>query len=207
MNPEKAATFIFLVVLTVVPLKAQWDIGGVIDFNVAGISVNPPIASENFSSRFVPGIGAVANRQITDRIELHAEPMFLQKGARLHDGSEIVVFRINYLEIPLMITYSFRMDGPLVPYAMIGPSIGMLAGASYKFSDGWVQDEKDHTGFFDLGAGFGGGVKLPMGNNFLFGEARYMLGFVNVNTEVDESAVRNRGLQMLVGLTLPVGAR
>ncbi|HER07540.1 MAG TPA: PorT family protein [Bacteroides sp.] len=204
MHPSRLITCVYLVMATVIPLQAQWEIGGIIDLNIAGISVIPKPRSESYSSRFGPGIGAVAKRQVTDRIGFRAEPMFLQKGARLHEGGDVIVFNINYLEFPLLITYDFRMDGPLVPYAMIGPSIGLLAGASFRYSDGWKQDETDNTRFFDFGAGLGGGVELPRGNKNFFAETRYVVGFVNVNRDQDESSVYNRGLQILVGVTIPV---
>ena len=59
----------------------------------------------------------------------------------------------------------------------------------------------------DLGLGFGGGVKLPRGNKTFFAEARYVLGLTNINDEGGggESSVKNRGLQILAGVTVPLG--
>ena len=205
MRTVKTTTLIFLVMTTAISLHAQWEIGGVINFNIAGIHVRPVPSSESYSSRLGFGIGVVANRELTDRIDLHAEPMYLQKGARLQDDSEVIIFKLNYFEIPFMITYSFKLDSPLVPYAMLGPSIGFLSGAKYRFSDGWEQDETEDTGFFDFGAGFGGGVEYLLDQVRLFAETRYVVGFVNVNKEAGESTVKNRGLQVLFGVTIPVG--
>ncbi len=205
MNPSRLSAFVFLVISAVIPLRAQWEIGGLFDLNISGIHVSPVPSSESYSSRLAPGIGGLVNHQFTDRIGFRAEPMFLQKGARLHDESETIVFKINYLEIPLMVTYSFRVGGPLVPYAMTGPSIGFLTGARFRSSDGWEHDETAHTRFFDFGAGFGAGVEYPWKNLNLFAETRYMIGFVNVNRDADESSVKNRGLQILLGATVPVG--
>ena len=44
--------------------------------------------------------------------------------------------------------------------------------------------------------------------NRLFAEARYVLGLTNINDESgasNESTVKTRGLQILIGATIPIG--
>ncbi len=77
----------------------------------------------------------------------------------------------------------------------------------YCIEDGGEQDEKDNTNTFDFGLGFGGGVRYPHNNKTFFAEARYVFGLTNVNKESDESTVKNRGLQVFVGVTFPVGTK
>jgi hypothetical protein len=69
-----------------VPLKGQTRIGGVIDFHIAGINVQPDITSEEYSSYLGFGIGAVVDRMITETIDLHLEPMILQKWGKISPG-------------------------------------------------------------------------------------------------------------------------
>lgn len=92
-----------------------------------------------------------------------------------------------------------------MPYAMAGPSVGLLAKAKYDSGDN-EQDATDETRKIDFSAGFGLGVQIPEGNRMLFAEVRYLLGFVNINNQTDESTVKNRGVQFLVGITIPLGS-
>jgi len=205
MRLDKFVTIAFLTMLIAIPLQAQWEFGGLIDLNLASINVNPDVSSEDYSSRIGFGLGIVVDYPLTDQLDLHAEPMFLQKGGRIDITSEVVVFKINYLEIPLMLRYIFEYDASFLPYAMAGPSIGLLTSAKYDNNAGRVQDEKDSTKGIDLGVGFGGGVKLPRGNKTFFAELRYVLGLVDINKEAHESTVKNRGLQLVGGVTIPIG--
>jgi len=104
-----------------------------------------------------------------------------------------------------MFRYTLDLSEALLPYAMAGPSIGLLTNAKLKVKDGGEQDEKDNTNFFDFGVGFGGGVEHPRGNMTFFAEIRYVLGLTNINKESDESTVKNRGLQIVAGVTIPIG--
>ena len=201
----RPVTLLLVVMLSGFPLQAQWKIGAALNFNIAGISVSPEPGSESYSNYFGLGLGAVVDREITSRIHLHTEPMFLQKGARLQDPFGSLIFKIIYLEIPLMVRYEFEIDASVKPYALIGPSVGFLLNAKYEFEEGGEQNETEYTRFLDFGAGFGGGIKLPVDEMDLFAETRYMFGFVNVNKEAGESVVNNRGLQIILGAVFPIG--
>ncbi len=207
MSFGKMAAFTCLVMLAAVPLQAQWEVGGLIGLNVASISVPTGTSSEDYSSRLGFGIGAVVDRILTDQIILHVEPMFLQKGATLENSVVKLKYKVNYLEIPIMVKYAFRINSVLAPYAMAGPSLGFLTGAKFEDEEGNSQNEKDNTSAFDFGVGLGGGVSIPHENLTFFAETRYVLGLANTNKETDESVVKNRGLQILVGVTLPVGPK
>jgi len=104
-----------------------------------------------------------------------------------------------------MFRYHFQSAASARPYVMAGPSLGFLLSAKYDFKDGPEYDAKDETKGLDLGVGLGGGVSIPRGDKTFFAEARYVLGLTNINDESDESTVKNRGLQVLVGATIPLG--
>jgi hypothetical protein len=108
MSYGKVAAFLGLCLLSLLPVKAQWEVGGLINFNLAGISVQPEISSEDYSGRLGFGIGAVVDRALTDVITLHLEPMFLQKGATVKDSEVTLKFKVNYIELPVMVKYAFR---------------------------------------------------------------------------------------------------
>ena len=207
MSPGKIVVSTCLALLSFIPLQAQWEFGGLVDFNLASLSVNPASSSENLSGRFGFGIGAVVDRPLTEVIILHVEPMFLQKGGTIETSTFTLVYKVSYIELPIMIKYAFQINSSLMPYAMAGPSIGLLTSAKYDDNDGTVQDEKDNTNGFDFGLGLGGGVSYPHGNMTFFAETRYVFGLANINKESDESTVKNRGLQVILGVTFPFGPK
>jgi opacity protein-like surface antigen len=184
---------------------AQWSVGGVVGMNAAGIKVTPEIGSEDYSGRAAFGIGVVVDRQLMDNLDLHMEPMYLQKGAKVSETGFSATFKVNYFELPVMVRYSLPVDLPVTPYAMAGPSVGLLTKAKYDSGEN-EQDATSETRSIDFSAGFGAGVQIPEGNRMLFAEVRYLLGFVNINNQSDESTVKNRGLQILVGITIPLGS-
>ena len=207
MNSRKIAVIAGIFMLSLIPLQAQWELGGLIDLNLASFSVKGVSSSENYSGRVGFGIGFVADRPLTDRISLHAQPMFLSKGGTVETSTITLVFKVNYLEIPLMFKYDFPINSTLTPYAMAGPTVGLLTGAKLVADDGETQDEKENTNTFDFGLGFGGGVSIPHDKLTFFAETRYVVGLANINKEVDEFTVKNRGLQIILGVTVPVGAK
>jgi opacity protein-like surface antigen len=207
MSLNKIATLAIFTMLSFFPLQAQWEVGGLIGLNISNLSVNPGSSSEDYSSRLGLGIGVVVDKPLSDQIHLHAEPMFLQKGSSLETSDFTAVFKLSYIELPIMFKYVFQTSASVIPYAMAGPSIGLLTSSKVDFEDGGEQDEKDNTNIFDFGLGFGGGISLPHENLTFFAETRYVFGLTNVNKESDESTVKNRGLQVIIGVTFPVGSK
>lgn len=166
------------------------------------MKVDPNPSSEDYSGRFGFGIGAVLDRPLTGQLELHAEPMFLQKGTTIDDDGDEVNFNSSYFELPIMLRYNFQPQGNLIPYAMAGPSFGYLLGAQIE-AGGSEFDVKDGFKIADVGAGFGGGVKIPKDDFEIFIETRYVLGLANVNDdESDGTTVKNRGIAFLAGVTI-----
>jgi len=77
-----------MLVLFASPLQAQWNIGGVIGINLASISVDPEPSSEDYSGRIGFGFGVVLDRELSGQIDLHFEPMFLQKGSTIGEAGD-----------------------------------------------------------------------------------------------------------------------
>jgi len=77
MRLNKFSTIVVLTILLHLPLEAQWEIGGLIDFNISSINVSTGTSGEDYSSYLGFGIGAVVDRTLTGQLDLHAEPMFL----------------------------------------------------------------------------------------------------------------------------------
>lgn len=146
---------------------------------------------------------------LSQDLVLTLEPMYLQKGAELdYPGGDIKV-KTAYLEVPVMLKYVFGGTG-IRPYVMGSPTIGFNLGAEREHThDGETETEdvKDTVKSTDFGLGFGGGARVPAGNNFIFVEARYALGLTNTNEDPDDpdTDVKTKGVQIFAGITFPIG--
>ncbi len=140
---------------TALPLQAQWNIGALLNIGSSTVNVDPNPSSEEYSGRFGFGMGVVLDRPLTGQIDLHTEPMLLQKGTTIDDDGEEVVFKSSYLELPMMIRYNFQPSGNITPYAMAGPSLGYLTGAKFEYGSS-ENEAKDDFKSFDFGIGLGG---------------------------------------------------
>lgn len=187
-----------------VPLSAQLTVGGFIDLNIAGISVKPDISSEDYSSYLGFGFGGIATYPLMNGLALQAEPMLLQKGGKVTEFDETLTIKILYIDIPVFLRYNIAVSESVVPYVILGPNLGFRASAKVVFPDGSSSEANDEFSAIDFGLGLGGGVDVPYGNLIFFGETRYVFGLNNINMESGESTVKNRGLQILLGVKVPI---
>jgi len=207
MNPKGFILACILCCFTLLPLSAQLTVGGFLDLNIAGLNVKPAGTGEDYSSLLGFGLGGVVTYPLSGGFALQGEPMILQKGGKLTEFDETVTLRLLYIEIPVFIRYNIAMANESVrPYVILGPNLGIRTSAKAVFPDGSTDDISDQFAGTDLGLGFGGGVEVPYNKLIFFGETRYVFGLndINAETDADESKVRNRGLQILLGIKVPL---
>jgi len=189
------------------PVYAQGNFGVLGGWNLANASIDPDQGLD-WKTRKVYGFGVVLDYSVTDFVTLHLEPMLLGKGPKAKEGEKKVVFRLTYVEIPVMFKYIIGTN-TIKPYLMAGPTIGFLQDAKLKVTTGgdseW-DDMKDDLKSIDFGFGFGAGLDLPIGNNSIFVEARYSLGLMNIadSAEGPYADVKTRGIQIFAGITFPM---
>lgn len=189
---------------TAAPAAAQLSVGGLLGLNISGLRVVPDISSEEYSSYAGFGIGGVVDYALGDVVDIHGTPMLLQRGGKITEGTRSATLKILYLEVPVFLRYTIELDGDIWPYIIAGPHIGMRLQANAVYPGGVKDPVDDQFAFFDLGAAFGGGVHIHLDEQTLFAEARYGMGFLNLNREAEESTVTNRGVLITAGITFPL---
>jgi len=181
--------------------------------NIAGFSVKSGGGTgEDYTSRLGFGVGGIATYPLMNGLAIQVEPMILQKGGKITELDETYINKLLYFEIPVFLRYNITLNSNTVlPYVILGPSLGFRLSAKVKFtSDGFIADAKDQYTAIDFGLGPGGGVEVPHGNLIFFAETRYVFGLNNINQEYGQSGevkVMNRGLQILLGVKVPVPAK
>jgi hypothetical protein len=151
------------------------------------------------------GIGGIVTYPLKNGLALQAEPMILQKGGKVTEDDETLTLKLLYFDIPVFLRYNFAVSESYLPYVILGPNLGFRTSAKVVFPDGSSFDASDEFSSIDLGLGLGGGVEVPLSKLILFGETRYVFGLNDINKESGESTVKNRGLQILLGVKVPIG--
>lgn len=202
---RKSVVFIAMLVLAAIPATAQHRIGFIGGLNLANVSVDPEETGIDYSNRTAFGGGGVLDLRLAENIALQLEPMFLQKGTKVSDGSDEVKVKLSYIEVPALLKFMLGQSSTR-PYIMAGPSVGFRLSA--KISNGGEIDIKEVIKSTDFGLDFGAGISFPAGNNAIFVEGRYGLGLSNINDDREDpnTDVKNKGIQFMAGITFPLGS-
>jgi hypothetical protein len=129
----------------------------------------------------------------------------------------------SYIRVPIFLKYSYPFWEVIKTYLYTGPSVayrlnfkmeGEFAGLNI------TADLKNVTQDFDFGLGFGAGVEIPLNVLSIIVEGKYYLGLTDQHKDgtfdaeaggltikgtFDESnKFKNRGIQILVGITFPI---
>jgi hypothetical protein len=191
--------------LAMAPLKAQLTVGGFLDLNIAGLNVKPGGSGEDYSSFLGFGLGGIVTYELMNGLAIQGEPMIVQKGGKITEFDETFTIKLLYFDIPVLLRYNIAVNSETVlPYVILGPNLGFRTSAKVKLPDGSTDDASDEFSGIDLGLGVGAGVEVPHDNLIFFGETRYVFGLNDINMESGESKVMNRGLQIILGVKVPI---
>ncbi len=216
----------FLALFIALPARAQVKIGVMGGANLANLNGNDVDGSElDFSSRTLFGVGGVLDIGLSENISLRFTPMYLQKGGEVTFtepglGEETFAYKMGYLEVPALLKIDLGKSS-VRPYLMAGPTLGFNLSSKLNYSAsaiGVETDAKDITESTDLGLTFGAGVSLPAGASAIFVEGRYALGLADVAKEgaitlmgeelvAGDAEVKTRGLQLMTGISFPLGSK
>jgi hypothetical protein len=218
----------FVVLFLALPSGAQtFHLGVIGGWNSASFTLKANQGEkQEVNARNMFGAGGVLGIGINQFVFVELQPMYLQKGGTYVQNAPSPDFELKatYFEIPLFLKVAAFRDG-FQPYVMGGPSFGFLLTSDLEGEVGGLKfnaDFKDVTKNFELGLGFGAGIRFPLGIATLFMEGRYVFGLGNINKggtiqfkygdmviEEDEIAkedeVSNKGLRIMAGVTFSLG--
>lgn len=182
---------------------------------------------QRITSLFGFGAGTVLDVTISKHLHARIEPMYLQKGGKIEEGSDPAnqpegLIKSSSIEIPILLQYSFGEKTQ--PYLLAGPSIGYNLKSELSFDlTGleFIGDMSESTKNVDLGFAFGGGIQLPVNIVKVFLEVKYTYGLINqrengtvklisgsyefdMDLDEENDKYTNRGLQIMLGIVLPL---
>ena len=205
----------------------QNRIGLIGGLNSASMALKIDGETPDITGKKFVGFGAVADFKLRDGIYLSLEPMYIKKGAdavRTDEADVNFIIKLSYLEIPVLLKKEFGNN--VRPYIAAGPVIGYNLSADMEIELSGIAlkgDMKHIIKTFDLGFAFGGGVSFPLGGSSVFIEGKYTLGLNNIEkqgsfevssgplsqtiTTDPTDKTKNKGLQLMAGITLPFGGK
>jgi hypothetical protein len=177
----------------------------------------------NVDSRVGLNIGGSVSVPISGSVGLLVGASYSQKGATL-DGEDTgedidLAVKLDYIEIPALLTLTFRSEGPLGGRFFAGPAFAFEVGCEVGLESGGVEisadcDEPDdpiETESFDFGAVGGAGLVWAPGGSFeLSLDVLYNYGLSSiledevVEGEVEGADVKNRTVTVQAGVGFPL---
>jgi opacity protein-like surface antigen len=139
----------------------------------------------DFNSKAGLYLGGLAHVHLSPHFAVQPELVYSQQGGK--DGSTGDLWRINYLNIPVLLQYmagnGFRLE--------TGPQVGFVVSSKIKSGD-IEQDISSSVSKVDFSWALGASYQFPEG---LGVDARYNIGISNVNS-ADDPVIKNRVFQL-----------
>lgn len=142
---------------------------------------------------------------------IQPEVLYVQKGAKISfaegEFSGTLSANVDYIEIPLLLKYSFGSGGLTVPSIYAGPYYGFNTKAEFVMKVAGLPEEKedikDDIRDNEFGVAFGLGLTQKLGLLKLTLDARYDLGISNIIEETVEtpSSIKTRTWLFMVGIS------
>jgi hypothetical protein len=168
------------------------------------------------------GLGGYYLIEHTPTVGFQVEAQYIRRGTKLTlDGTGIpaavppnvsmdALFKIDYLEVPLLVRFSPSPEAKFRPIFLLGPVIGLKVGANLEMKANGLSESNDISdGYKSLNLGFLGGVGFAARvgeTSSLVVQARYFLGMSNtLDDAVYEASSQDFGI--FAGMEFPVGKK
>ncbi|HEY0673190.1 MAG TPA: porin family protein [Longimicrobiales bacterium] len=167
--------------------KVSLGLKGGVDF--AAITRGDLAADPGYRAGFAGGGFLVT--QLARNVSFMPELLYTQKGFEYEEGTDAERLRVHYIELPMLFRFSPSPDGRrVVPFAMLGPAVGLNVGCRME-AEGLnldIETDCEKAGGakdveFSGAAGIGTDFVLKRGVLSL--DARYGYGFTKVLEEGD----------------------
>ena len=178
-----ATTVLFCIVCKIKAQNAEFGIKG--GLNVTNLHST---ATNNLDSRASVYVGGLAHIHLNKYWAVQPELIYSCQGATQNRVDGDVTYRLNYVNLPVLLQYMF--DGGF--RLQTGPQLGLLASAKQK-SEGTITDIKKNYTTGDFSWSFGGGYLTHSGLGI---DARYNLGINNINNTGSTAKLQNRVFQV-----------
>jgi opacity protein-like surface antigen len=162
---------------------------------------------------FATGLFSHYRLHVTERMHLGIQPelLFVRRGAKgEYEGVILGSWQLNYIELPVLGRVLFPLSGPVSPYIVAGPRLGLLVSAETTDANGNVQDSSDETNTFDVGFSAGVGALIQVGSRVMLTiEGRYdqsLMNRLDFDGEEVTNDQRHRAFFLMLGVSMGIGS-
>jgi opacity protein-like surface antigen len=191
-----------------IPLVPQRPtIGIMAGVNLAKISGDDITSADNRTG-FLAGLFMTFH--LTNTFAIQPEVVYSQRGASDNsDPNFEATFKMDYIDIPVLLRYDIPVVGPIRPFFVAGPSFGLQVKCAVGVEGQGVDASVDcdqlgqdaevqfENKTFDLSGVLGAGLDFRLGGHTLMVGARYQHGFSDV---VKDASAKSRTWSVVAGL-------
>jgi hypothetical protein len=186
--------------------KFEWGIqAGLCMGNASGDSAK---ADPGWTKKMKVGFGGgvFVTYKFAEQFAIQPEFLYVQKGVKYDSGSYKFTVKVDYIEVPVYLTFLPKVQGKIQPTIFAGPYFGFLMSAKGKTegypdaADNVEQDVKDSTKKVDVGISFGAGFGYkinPKGELFL--NVRYDLGMTKIDDHAEPADTKSNMFAVMLG--------
>lgn len=208
MRRAFVAAVAILFLASVAPAQTPLSLGLQAGVNFANSSTDPDLS---LSSKTGMMVGGFVEVPLSPVIYITGEVFYIQKGAELSLLGFDSKFKLDYLEIPILLKAKFDAQG-FTPFVFAGPNFGINVSSEIEASYGGFggsADIKDWVESLDMAIDFGAGGEIPVApTTSLVVSIRYSLGLTDAFKEpadpdfsdFSNMTWKNTGVQLVVGV-------
>jgi hypothetical protein len=158
-------------------------------------------------------MGAFWDIKLAQDVELSLQPGYqkIQSKIQIPDGGnpgeykDTLDFSLSYFTLPIL--FKIHPINSKRFYFIGGPQLGFLLDSTTTNENGEEKDQSAIMNDFNFSLNFGFAYKIPIKSTYLFIEARYEQGLINVtdfgNSDELLSRVKTQGINLSLGFGLP----
>jgi hypothetical protein len=173
---------------------------------VTTVGIESSEAEDGITSDSTAGLtaGLFLGRGLGDSLGFQVEALWSRKGAGLDFFGTPVDIDLDYLEFPILLTYTAGAGNGLRPRVVAGPAVGLLLGDTQKVDGDTLEgDDKVEFSRGDIGLAIGAGVEGP---RWVF-DVRSTHGLRNFHDDDPDltaiETIRNRAFTITAGWKIP----
>lgn len=141
---------------------------------------------------FRPGgaLGGFVTFAVSPQLAIQPELYYTMKGTVYEEAGDKATFKLDYLELPVLLKFTIPTRSNLAPSLFMGPAVGFKLSSKLEISSGGISAEGDvrNVQSADFGLVFGGGLDFAAGSGKFGFDIRYELGLSGLAGS-DEGAV------------------
>ncbi len=184
--------FTVLLTFTIASARVSVSTGIKTGLNLANV-YGDDAEGVDIKAGFVSGVSIALN--VSDALAIQPEVLYCMKGTQCQEGFLTTKVKLDYIEVPVLVKFTFSTDAAVDPFLYTGPAVAANVSAKKGYSvsgSGSFDSNVDNVKSADLGWVIGGGVGFDLSRTRVSLEVRYDRGFVEF---VDEPVLNGTNIE------------